>query len=162
MAHGLDAVGLVLARPARMLGFEPFFMELIGGIEESLAAEGRSLLLHVVPDHDAEIRTYRRWGDGNLVDAVVVVNIALEDARLDVLGELGIPTVVVGGPRPDLPFANVWIDNAQAMRTAVTHLVGLGHRRLARVSGPRHLAHTQARTDAWVRPWGTTAGPQRT
>ena len=62
MAHGLDAVGLVLARPARMLGLEPFFMELIGGIEESLAAEGRSLLLHVVPDHDAEIRTYRRWG----------------------------------------------------------------------------------------------------
>ena len=96
-----------------MLGFEPFFMELIGGIEESLAAEGRSLLLHVVPDHDAEIRTYRRWGEGNLVDAVVVVNIALEDARLDVLGEIGIPTVVVGGPRPDLPFANVWIDNAR-------------------------------------------------
>ncbi|WP_456823916.1 LacI family DNA-binding transcriptional regulator [Cellulomonas sp. P5_E12] len=150
MTQGLDAVGLVLARPARMLGFEPFFMELVGGIEESLAGESRSLLLHVVPDHEAEIRTYRRWGEGKLVDAVVVVNVALEDSRLDVLSELGIPTVVVGGPRPDLPFANVWIDNAEAMRTAVQHLVGLGHRRLARVSGPRGLAHTQARTEAFT------------
>ncbi|WP_232014249.1 LacI family DNA-binding transcriptional regulator [Cellulomonas fimi] len=150
MTHGMDAVGLVLARPARMLGLEPFFMELIAGIEESLAVEGRSLLLHVVPDHDAEIRAYQRWGEGRLVDAVVVVNVALEDNRLEVLGRLGIPTVVVGGPTPDLPFANVWIDNGQAMRDAVGHLVGLGHLRLARVSGPRTLAHTQARTEAFV------------
>jgi DNA-binding LacI/PurR family transcriptional regulator len=146
----MDAVGLVLARPARMLGLEPFFMELIAGIEEVLGTDGRSLLLHVVPDHDAEIRAYRRWDEGHLVDAVVVVNVAVEDPRLEVLASLDLPVVVVGGPSPDLPFANVWIDNAQAMRDAVAQLVGLGHRRLARVSGPASLAHTQARTDAFV------------
>ncbi|MBO9553901.1 MAG: substrate-binding domain-containing protein [Cellulomonas sp.] len=146
----MDAVGLVLARPARMLGLEPFFMELIAGIEESIATEGRSLLLHVVPDHEAEIRAYRRWGEGKLVDAVVVVNLEVEDARLDVLLELGIPTVVVGGPTREMPFSHVWIDNAQAMRDAVGHLVGLGHVRLGRVSGPHSLAHTQARTEAFV------------
>lgn len=145
-----DAVGLVLARPARMLGLEPFFMELIAGIEETLAADGRSLLLHVVPDHEAEIRAYRRWGQGEMVDAVVVVNLVDDDPRLPVLVELGIPTVVVGGPRGDLPFSNVWIDNAQVTRDAVRHLVALGHRDLARVSGPRTLAHTQDRTVAFV------------
>jgi DNA-binding LacI/PurR family transcriptional regulator len=145
-----DAVGLVLARPARMLGLEPFFMELIAGIEEILAGEGRSLLLHVVPDHEAEILAYRRWGQGHMVDAVVLVNLAADDPRLDVLAELAIPTVVVGGPRTDLPFSNVGIDNAQAMRDAVVHLLGLGHAHLARVSGPHSLFHTQARTDAFL------------
>lgn len=143
-------MGLVLARPARMLGLEPFFMELIAGIEETLATDGRSLLLHVVPDHDSEIAAYRRWGKGEMVDAVVVVNVVPDDPRLPVLAELGTPTVVVGGPTRDLPFSNVWMDNAQAMRDAVTHLVALGHLHLARVSGPRTLAHTQSRTEAFL------------
>ncbi|WP_249670816.1 MULTISPECIES: LacI family DNA-binding transcriptional regulator [Cellulomonas] len=148
---GADAVGLVLARPARMLGFEPFFMELIGGIEETLSSDDRSLLLHVVPDHGAEIAAYRRWGRGGLVDAVVLVNLVVDDPRLAVLGELGIPTVVVGGPERSLPgVAHVWIDNGQAMRDAVGYLVDLGHRTIGRVSGPAALAHTRSRTHAFL------------
>ncbi|GAA4627042.1 substrate-binding domain-containing protein [Cellulomonas oligotrophica] len=151
VTQGTDAIGLVLARPARMLGLEPFFMELIGGIEETLSVDGRSLLLHVVPDHEAEIAAYRRWGAGGMVDAVVLVNLVVDDPRLDVLRELAIPTVVVGGPERSVPgVAHVWIDNGQAMRDAVGYLVGLGHTTVGRVSGPRRLAHTVARTAAFV------------
>lgn len=150
-AVGADAIGLVLARPARMLGLEPFFMELIGGMEETLSPDGRSLLLHVVPDHQAEIAAYRRWGQGHLVDAVVLVNLVVDDPRLAVLAELGIPTVVVGGPERSLPgTAHVWIDNRQAMRDAVDYLVDLGHERVGRVSGPAGLAHTRSRTEAFL------------
>lgn len=150
-AVGADAIGLVLARPARMLGLEPFFMELIGGIEETLSTDDRSLLLHVVPDHGAEIAAYRRWGQGQLVDAVVLVNLVVDDPRLAVLGELAIPTVVVGGPERSLPgVAHVWIDNGQAMRDAVGYLVDLGHEAIGRVSGPAALAHTRARTEAFL------------
>ncbi len=144
--HRSDAVGLVLARPARMLGHEPFFGELIGGIESVLATEDRSLLLHVVPDHAAEIAAYRRWAAGSMVDAVVVVNVVDDDPRLPVLSSLGLPAVVVGGPRGGMEFTNVWIDDEQAMRDAVAYLVGLGHSSLARVSGPVSLLHTRART----------------
>ncbi|GIG40039.1 LacI family DNA-binding transcriptional regulator [Cellulomonas phragmiteti] len=148
---GADAIGLVLARPARMLGLEPFFMELIGGIEETLSSDDRSLLLHVVPDHDAEIAAYRRWGRGRLVDAVVLVNLVTADPRLAVLAELAIPTVVVGGPERALPgVAHVWIDNGQAMRDAVGYLVDLGHATIGRVSGPAALAHTRSRTEAFL------------
>lgn len=148
---GADAIGLVLARPARMLGIEPFFMELIGGIEETLSSDDRSLLLHVVPDHDAEIAAYRRWGHGHLVDAVVLVNLVVDDPRLPVLADLAIPTVVVGGPERALPgVAHVWIDNARAMREAVGYLVDLGHTTIGRVSGPASLAHTRSRTAAFL------------
>ncbi|GEL95568.1 LacI family DNA-binding transcriptional regulator [Cellulomonas composti] len=148
MTHA-DAVGLVLARPSRLLGIEPFFAELISGIEERLSGDDRSLLLHVVPDHTAEIAAYRRWSTGG-VDAVVVVNVESHDSRLDALAGLGLPAVVVGGPTRDARFANVWIDNGGAMRDAVRALVDLGHTRLARVSGPASLAHTRTRTEAFL------------
>lgn len=132
-----------------MLGVEPFFAELIAGIEERLSGEDRSLLLHVVRDHTTEIAAYRRWAAGSMVDAVIVVNLIADDPRLPVLLELGVPAVAVGGRRTGMPLSNVWIDDAQAMRDAVAYLVGLGHTHLAHASGPQELVHTRARSDAF-------------
>jgi DNA-binding LacI/PurR family transcriptional regulator len=42
------AVGLVIARPARILGVEPFFMQFIAGLEAELSARSTALLLQVV------------------------------------------------------------------------------------------------------------------
>lgn len=145
-----DAIGLVLARPARTLGIEPFFMELIAGIEETLTDDGRSLLLHVVADHEAEVKTYRRWAAMDMVAAVVVVNITVDDHRLPVLLELGLPAVILGGPDREMGFAHVYTDNGGAVREAVDMLVGMGHTVIARVSGPGHLAHTRTRNTAFA------------
>ena len=141
------AIGLVLARPARLLGVEPFFMEFIAGIEETLAERGLSILLHMVATHEAEIEAYRRWADRRLVDVVVVVNLVADDQRPAVLRELGLPCLLVGNwPAQELPAVRT--DDAQAEHSAVAHLLGLGHRHIARVSGPARLLHTQARTAA--------------
>ncbi|MGW6929263.1 LacI family DNA-binding transcriptional regulator [Lentzea sp. NPDC054927] len=139
------AVGLVLARPARLLGVEPFFMEFIAGIEERLAERDLSVLLHVVGDHEAEIAAYRRWAARGLVDAIVMVNPAADDPRPAVLAELALPTVVVGDD-PHLPAVRT--DHAGPITEALGHLLDLGHRRIARVTGPSSLQHTQARTAA--------------
>jgi DNA-binding LacI/PurR family transcriptional regulator len=147
----LGAIGLVLARPARLLGVEPFFMEFIAGIEERLAVRGLSVLLHVVPTQAEEIATHRRWAERGLVDAVVVVDLLDGDRRPGVLRELGLPALLVGTwedepGRPVTPA--VRSDHAGATRDALTRLLRLGHRRIARVTGPAALLHTQARTAA--------------
>ncbi|ONK09951.1 substrate-binding domain-containing protein [Streptomyces sp. MP131-18] len=143
-----EAIGLVLARPARLLGVEPFFMEFIAGIEEKLAERGLSVLLHVVAAHDEEIATHQRWSERRLVDAVVVVNLTDGDRRPAVLAELGLPAVMVGAwdGGPDTPA--VITDNEGPVGEALGVLLGLGHRRLARVTGPAELVHTKARTAA--------------
>lgn len=41
----VDAVGLAICRPARLLGLEPFYMEFISGIESVLTEHSCSLLL---------------------------------------------------------------------------------------------------------------------
>ncbi|ONI83558.1 LacI family transcriptional regulator [Saccharothrix sp. ALI-22-I] len=141
------SVGLVLARPARLLGAEPFFMEFIAGIEERLAEGDRSVLLHIVATEDAEIAAYRRWAAGGLVDAVVVVNRTVDDHRPAVLREMGLPALYVGEP-DEIAVPAVRTDDAGPVREALAYLLDLGHRRIARVSGPDTLLHTRARTAA--------------
>jgi DNA-binding LacI/PurR family transcriptional regulator len=145
-ARPTGPVGLVLARPARLLGVEPFFMEFIAGIEERLAEHDLSLLLHVVADHDAEIAAYRRWSEHGMVAATVVVNRTDGDPRPAELIRLGLPAVLVGEPADGLPAVRT--DDAGPVRAAAAHLLGLGHRRIARVSGPAALLHTRARSAA--------------
>ncbi|WP_431930793.1 LacI family DNA-binding transcriptional regulator [Nonomuraea jabiensis] len=147
-----DAVGLVLARPSRLLGAEPFFMEFIAGIEERLAEHDRSVLLHVVTTHDQEVAAYRRWAAHRTVDAVVLVNRAVHDTRPAALRELGIPVVVAGEPAGDAP--TVRTNDEGAVHQAVSHLHDLGHRRIARISGPNTLLHTRTRTRALLQTAG--------
>ncbi len=62
------AVGLVIDRPAHMLGIEPFFMQLISGIEAELSEKAEALLLKVTEDRVAEVETLRRWWAERRVD----------------------------------------------------------------------------------------------
>lgn len=68
-------MGLTLSRPARMLGVEPFFMELISGIETELSARGCALLLEVVADPAQELEMYRRWWGEGRVDGVFLADV---------------------------------------------------------------------------------------
>ena len=145
MTDASGAVGLVLARPVRLLGVEPFFMELISGLEETLAQRHLSILVRVVDTHDAEVEIYRRWAEWRLVDAVVVVNLVEGDPRPAVLRELGLPCLLVGA-WDDPGFVCIRSDEVDSERAAVEYLLGLGHLRIARVSGPARLAHTRDRT----------------
>ncbi|MFJ6214135.1 LacI family DNA-binding transcriptional regulator [Streptomyces sp. NPDC092296] len=142
------AFGLVIDRPARTLGLEPFFMQLISGIQAELSADGTPLLLTVAEDQQAEIDTYRTWSGQRRVDGVFLVDMQVEDARVAVLEALGMPTVVIGAPIGTGRLPSVWSDDSAAAHTALQHLAALGHRRVARVCGPAHLRHTEIRSAA--------------
>jgi DNA-binding LacI/PurR family transcriptional regulator len=143
------AFGLVLARPASTLGVEPFMMKLISGMETTLATRSIALLLQVVPDHDAEVAAYRRWWAERRVDGIFLVNLRVDDKRVPVLEELGLPAVVIGGPGHHGSLPAVFSDDAAAMAMVVEYLAALGHRRIARVAGPPGLLHTELRSHAF-------------
>jgi DNA-binding LacI/PurR family transcriptional regulator len=151
------AVGMGLSRPARVLGLEPFFMELISGIEAELASQSYALLLQVVPDHPAEVETYQRWWGERRVDGVIVVDLTEDDIRVGALDRDEVPTVLIGGPEGTGGLAHVWSDDEHAVEQIVGYLCSLGHRRVARVSGPAALMHTRRR-DAAFRTTGARAG----
>ncbi|PRY35631.1 LacI family DNA-binding transcriptional regulator [Umezawaea tangerina] len=138
--------GLTLRRPARTLAVEPFYMELITGLEAGLAAHSYSLLLQVVHDHGHEIEVHRRWRHDHSVDGVLICDVGVDDGRVAALEESGFPAVVIGPPSASGGLAGIWSDDGVSLAEAVRYLVALGHRRIARVGGLPHLAHTEIRT----------------
>lgn len=145
-----QAVGLALLRPARVLGIEPFFMELISGVEAELSARSYALTLQIVADAEAEAAVYRRWWGERRVDGVLVCDLRVDDPRIGLLEELDLPAVVVGGPVGVGSMPHVWTDDTGALTAAVEYLVALGHRRIARVAGLPQLQHTANRAEAFA------------
>jgi DNA-binding LacI/PurR family transcriptional regulator len=144
------AFGLVVDRPAATLGVEPFFMQLISGIQAELSANHVSLLFTIAQDQAAEIELYRTWWAQRRVDGVFVVDLRSDDPRIAVLEELGMPAVVIGHPSVAGSLPAVWHDDELVTRTVMEHLVALGHRRIGRVTGVPELRHTQIRTAAFA------------
>ncbi|MGW0520578.1 LacI family DNA-binding transcriptional regulator [Crossiella sp. NPDC003009] len=139
-----DTVGLVFARPAATLGVEPFFLQLVSGIQTALARSSTALLFQVVEDLSAECELYRRWWAERRVAGLLVVDPRLVDPRPALLAKLGVPALVIGGPCPG-GTPSIWVDDAAAMGAIVDHLVGLGHRRIAHIAGLPRLIHTERR-----------------
>ncbi|MEU8545889.1 LacI family DNA-binding transcriptional regulator [Streptomyces roseoverticillatus] len=147
--EGAATVGLVLARPARTLGVESFFLQLVSGVQEALAVRRFGLLFQVVEDLDAECAVYRRWWAERRVDGMLVVDPRAEDPRPGLLGGLGLPAVVIGAPAvaapPGAAISTVWADDTGAMASVISHLHTLGHRRITHIAGLPELAHTRRR-----------------
>jgi DNA-binding LacI/PurR family transcriptional regulator len=143
------AYGLVIDRPAGLLGMEPFFMQLISGIQTELSRGQTALLFTTAEDQAAEIAMYRSWWAQRRVDGVFLVDLQIGDQRVPVLEELRMPAVVIGAPVGAGTLTAVWEDDAAATRAVVEHLTGLGHFRLARVTGIPRFWHTKIRTDAF-------------
>jgi DNA-binding LacI/PurR family transcriptional regulator len=145
------AFGLVIDRPALTLGVEPFFMQLISGIQVELSRNHVALLFTMAEDQVAEIDLYRSWWAQRRVDGVFLVDLQRRDRRIPFLRECGIPAIVFGSPKGSAGLPAVWQDDIAATRTVVQHLAGLGHQRLARVGGFPRYWHTKLRTDAFKR-----------
>lgn len=143
------AIGLIVARPARVLGIEPFFMQLISGVQDTLA-NGPIPLVWQVADHvDTELATYRTWWAQRRVDGVLLLDLRVPDPRTELVRSLSLPAVAISGPEGADGLPCVWTDDGVAVAEVLDYLAGLGHRRIVRVAGPAEFEHTRARGRAF-------------
>lgn len=143
------AVGLVIARTPETLRADPFFPSFIAGLESVLSDRGQALLLQVARDHDGERASYQRLADEGRVDGVFLTDLYVDDPRPQLLAELGLPALVVGPAVADEFWPSLGVDDGPGITAAVEHLVGLGHERIAHVSGPAGMVHGRSRAQAW-------------
>ena len=144
------AVGIVLNRPAYLLAADPFYAGFVAGVESVLAHHDHSLLLRVVDDGgDAAQRAHRALWSAGRVDGFLVLDLEHGDPRLATVVEQRVPAVAVGRvARDDVPW--IAIDDRTGYADALRHLIDLGHRRIAHVSGPPRYVHAAARHDVWA------------
>jgi DNA-binding LacI/PurR family transcriptional regulator len=117
----------------------PFFTSVVCGIEEILQAGGFSLLLanfNESPEREQiHLASLRAEGIAGLIFA------ASREPAGDYrrLAEAGTPMVAVSRVPEGLSIDTVTVDNAGGARIAVSHLLSLGHRRIALINGPLSL-----------------------
>lgn len=103
-----------------------FFATAISAIEKVLREHGfHALLIDLEADNMLERRDLTNQMLSKRVDGLICINVPLRPDELTLLARLALPVVAIGNPVPGYPL--VHIDDAAAVRTAVDHLVDLGH-----------------------------------
>ncbi|MDR2703053.1 MAG: LacI family DNA-binding transcriptional regulator [Cellulomonadaceae bacterium] len=124
-------VGVVLGtNPGRAFS-DPVAVQLLDGLVSSLGEAGLGVLL--IPGLDGE----SLLGSAAMDAAVMVWGVISSDPSLEVLTRRHIPVVVGEGPK--VPGAAlVGLEDQAAMRDVATHLVSLGHTKIAELTLPLH------------------------
>lgn len=135
-AHILGFV--IPAAPERLA--EPFFSEFLTAVSVAAAQFGYDLLISAHAPDAHELDAYRRLVQGGRVDGMILIRGRQDDPRVALLRELGIPFALFGRAGEANDFAWVDVDGETGVRAATEHLLALGHRRIAHLSGPRHYS----------------------
>jgi len=142
------AVGMVLRGSDE---FGPHTSEFLGGLGGRMAQEEIDLLVTTVSTHQDELAAYRRLAASQKVDAVILHSPGLSDERAELLIELGIPFVLHGRTDIGKPVAWLDIDNEGALERATTHLLDLGHRRIALLNGVKGRTFSEHREQGYLK-----------
>ncbi|WP_431279866.1 LacI family DNA-binding transcriptional regulator [Leifsonia poae] len=144
-----DAIGIVLRRDPSLLGTEPFYMNLLAGVESVLAETDKALLLRMVGTSPGlEVATYRRWSAEGRVDGVMLFDIRIDDPRPALLESLGLTFVMHGDRAALAPGRVLYYDVEHDAELIMDSLAALGHQQVLHVAGPLEFAHENDRRDA--------------
>ena len=117
----------------------PFFPELIQNFEEIAVAHGYEILVSSSNSDPAILATCVRRMLERKVEGVAVLTFGEEEPVLDELAHHDVPIVLaefrLGGPKT----STILLDYSTGIHSALDHLIGLGHRRIAFLAGPHKL-----------------------
>ncbi|MET3566964.1 MULTISPECIES: LacI family DNA-binding transcriptional regulator [unclassified Leifsonia] len=154
-------VGLVLHRDPDVLELDPFFGGFIGGIEDAIDPRGYALVLQISAESDKVLQRYEKLAADRRVDGVFINDLEVDDPRIALVQRLGLPAVAIN-PGSGFPIPAVREDPDAGIRATLRHLVDLGHRRIAYVSGRPNMTHSVERENSWragLRELGLEPGP---
>ena len=116
----------------------PFFSQVIRGVEAAATAAGYAVLLGDTRHEDAREEQYAAMLRRKEADGLIFLGHRLPDTLAEMIAALGPRAPVVNGCEfsPDLGVPSAHIDNARAAAEAMDHLYGLGHRRIGVITGP--------------------------
>ncbi|WP_055586058.1 LacI family DNA-binding transcriptional regulator [Peterkaempfera griseoplana] len=128
----------------------PWAVEILRGVEDFARASGLGTVVSAVHHQAPSAQQWLVNLRSRSSDGVILVTSDLAPELHTELHRLGVPTVVVdpaGVPTYDMP--TVGSTNWTGGRSAVDHLLSLGHRRIGMIAGPPALLCSRARLDGY-------------
>ena len=144
-----NVIGLIIPEALTRLFTDPFFPQFIQGIAEVCNQRGYYLMLTLMTASTDRDTLYRRILHSGQLDGIIVASAHLNDPVLPRLQESRRPYVLVGH-HPDYPKA-AWVDvdNVAGTKSMTEHLINLGHRRIAAITGPLGMIAARDRLEGY-------------
>jgi len=123
----------------------PFYPGLVRGVQKAARRRGYLMLLASAEgDAEGELE-YLELFRANAVDGALVIGVSVTGDSIGAAISSGFPMVSMDRSvdSPDVPL--VQVDNRGGACLATEHLIGLGHRRIAHITGPQALGITRER-----------------
>jgi DNA-binding LacI/PurR family transcriptional regulator len=141
-----DSIGVLIPEPTSRVFGDPFFGQVLRGVSSALNARRQKLVLFLPQTDDEEKELQGYLGAGH-VDGVIMYSLHGDDPLPDQLRRRGVPVVVGGRPPTGSRVSYVDYDNRGGARAATAHLVEIGRRAIATISGPPDMTAAIDRLD---------------
>lgn len=143
-------------RQTRLIGLlvlditNPVHSVIAEAVESAAHANGYKVILYNVSNSPERERESLEAVAEGLVDGLVIVNSVDRERTLRFLAEEAILAVLIDC-QSDFAVPTVMVDNVRAGYVATEHLIQLGHRRIAHISGSAPMIISQQRLEGYRR-----------
>lgn len=150
MGYRPNALAQALARNETKLVFfvvpmlSPFFWDIMDGVEMAAQEDGYSVVLANARRDPQRTKLFYDQVVAQRADGILLTTGQIPDS-LALPSANWPPTVVVAEPLTDPRAIVVSVDHAEAAEIAVAHLLKLGHKRIAHITGPSRALSVRER-----------------
>ncbi|MCA1635314.1 MAG: LacI family transcriptional regulator [Acidobacteria bacterium] len=137
-------IGLVISDIAN-----PFFPELVKSIETAAFERGYDVMLSNTNYDPERTSHYVRRFIERKVAGVVLMTSELDTALIGELARRDVSVVFLDLGKPGVHMSNLCVNYDAGIEEAISHLVSLGHRRIAFIGGPASLPSAEKRLEAF-------------
>lgn len=128
----------------------PYFAEVARGIEDTSFSKGYSVVLcNSDNDLDKE-HLYTNVLIEKQVDGIIFVAAGLSEENINSLQKRGVPSVLIDRQVPGVQLDSVFADNQSGGFLATNHLINLGHRSIACITGPKGVRSSSERIGGYL------------
>lgn len=143
-------LGLVLPKGVGTFFSDPYFPRLTQGIAQACNLYNYTMGLFILNSYEDEEKIYPRISRQGLLDGVLVQAGSNGDYLIERLMHTEMPLVSMGRPYCECNVNFIDVDNYGGSRMAVEHLVKLGKKRIATITGPQTSMVGMERTRAYL------------
>lgn len=133
-----NVIGLVIPMGVSTVFADPYFSILIQGVSAACNLRGYAVMLWLA-EPEYERRQLRTIMYAGLLDGVIIASMLTNDALVQALSESNLPFVLVGRHPTQAQTSYVDADNISGAREVVCHLLRLGRKRIATITGPQNM-----------------------
>ena len=149
--HRTNVIGILVA------DLEPFSTELLKGAADAIRGSGFELVIYSAGGHTTERvgweRRYLSRLSGTLIDGAVLVTPTVVDVNY------GAPIVAIDPHTGQSGLPTIDSDNLRGGQLATAHLLGLGHRRIAMLTGRPDLEYSRLREQGYRQAMAAAGAP---